>query len=124
VARVPRALDAQEAPPIDARAHFRQAVLGLILGLLAWIAVVGAVLLMALGVSNGPESGAPVIVLGVLLLFASPFPGLLGIGQAAAAIRTRGDHMILATIGLILSGLHTGVVIGLVTVTFAFPAHG
>jgi hypothetical protein len=35
------------------------------------------------------------------------------VGQATAALRTRGSHMILATIGLVISGLFVGVMIGL-----------
>lgn len=38
--------------------------------------------------------------------------GALGLGQAIAAIRTRGDHMILATVGLFISGLLVGVTLG------------
>lgn len=121
---VARALEAKEAPPVEARAHFRQAVLGLVLGLAAWATAAGAVALMAAGAASGPQSGLVAIGFGVLLLFASPLPGLLGVGQATAAIRARGDHMILATIGLLLSGLHTGVLVGVVTALFVFPGRG
>ena len=42
--------------------------------------------------------------------------GVLGLGQSTAVLRTRGHHMILGMIGLIVSGLYLGVFIGL----FAF----
>jgi hypothetical protein len=37
---------------------------------------------------------------------------VLSLGQAAAALRTRGPHMIAATSGLIVSGLFVGTLIG------------
>jgi hypothetical protein len=111
---VERALEANEAPPEEVRAHLRQAVLGLVFGLAAWGMALVAFLLVAvaLGAGNGePNFGA--MALGSLILLASPVPALLGVGQAAAAIRGRGDHLILATTGLLLSGLHAGAVVGL-----------
>ena len=39
----------------------------------------------------------------------------IGLGLGAAALYGRGHHMILATIGLILSGLHAGAFIGLMS---------
>jgi hypothetical protein len=41
----------------------------------------------------------------------------LGLGQAAAALRARGNAMILATIGLVLNGLYLGALLGLFTFT-------
>ena len=55
------------------------------------------------------------IGIGGLILLVSPLAAVVGAGQGAAAIRTRGDHMILATIGLLLSAFQIGAVIGLVT---------
>jgi hypothetical protein len=112
VACLQRMLEAQEASPVEAAAHRRQAILGILFGGLAWLfTLVGFVLIRLAG--NGGEANAALGGLGVLALLPAPPLGLLGVGQGAAAIRGRGDHMILATLGLILSGLHTGVVIGL-----------
>ena len=62
-------------------------------------------------VLNGNEPDS----IGGLILLVSPLAAVVGAGQGAAAIRTRGDHMILATIGLLLSAFQIGAVIGLVT---------
>ena len=68
---------------------------------------------MGRGLEHEPEVG--LVAFAGLLLLASPLPAVLGIGQGAAAIRARGDHMILATAGLLLSGLHVGVLVGMFT---------
>jgi hypothetical protein len=83
----------------------------MVFGGLAWLITLAAFGLMSLSRSDGPVDG--LAILGVLLLLPTPPLGLLGVGQGAAAIRARGDHMIMATLGLILSGLHTGAIIGL-----------
>jgi len=108
-----RSLEANEASPVEASAHYRQAVLSVILGVAAWLVSLAGVGLIALGA--GENLNEPLMVFGVLVILPSPLPALLGVGQGAAAIRARGDHMILATIGLILSGLHTGIVLGFFT---------
>ena len=110
-----RALDANEAAPVEVRAHLRQAVLACIGGGLAWLMTLGAGILMALGLTAG-EPNAILLGFGVLALLGSPLFSILGVGQGAAAIRARGNHMILATMGLILSGLHVGIVVGMFTV--------
>jgi hypothetical protein len=53
------------------------------------------------------------IFVGAILFLPSPVLSLLGIGQGAAAVRTRGDHLILATAGLLLSALHVGLLVGI-----------
>lgn len=122
---VDRALASKEASPAEAKAHFRQAILSVVMGVAAWLTMLGAFGLIALGASNGPNKEGMVYVgLGGLLIIFSPLPGLLGVGQGAAAIRVRGDHMILATIGLILSGLHTGMVLGIITASVALREKG
>ena len=52
----------------------------------------------------------------VLLAVVSLLPSLLGLGQAAAVIRMRGDRMVLATCGLALTGAQIGTVMGLVLI--------
>jgi hypothetical protein len=115
VACVERSLEAGEASPVEKRAHLRQAILGLVFGICAWVIAVLAFILMAAGVASaeGGESGIMLLGVGVIILMATPMLSVLGLGQSAAAIRARGDHMLLATAGLILSGVHTGVVVGL-----------
>ncbi len=118
IACLERVLEANEAAPEEVRAHLRQAVLAVIFGLAAWGLALLAILLMAGATAGGleQEPNMGLIVVGFLLLLASPLPAVLGVGQGSAAIRIRGDHMILATAGLLLSGLHVGVFIGM----FAF----
>jgi hypothetical protein len=107
-----RALETRETSPIEARAHLRQAALAVILGILAWVITLTAAVMVALG---GAGDNLGLAVLGLLVFMASPLPGILGVGQGAAAIRARGDHMIMATLGLILSALHTGMIVGMFT---------
>jgi hypothetical protein len=107
---VERALAAREATPQQARAHFRQAILGLLLGIGAW----GGLLLgQLLGVAFVANKNVLLLLLALLAVVSSALLGVLGIGQAAAAVRARGHHMIVATSGLIISGLFVGAFIGL-----------
>jgi hypothetical protein len=112
IACVERALEAQEATPAEASAHFRQAILAVLFGGAAWLITLVGGGMLAAGATR-KEMDPFLVGFGFLILLVTPFPALLGVGQGAAAIRARGNHMILATIGLILSGLHTGVLIGL-----------
>jgi hypothetical protein len=114
VACVERSLEAGEVRPEETRAHVWQAVLSLVLGLASWVLTVLAILLVAAaGASGKIEPGLAVLF--VLVLFSSPVPAVFGVGLGAAALYGRGHHMILATIGLILSGLHAGAFIGLLS---------
>jgi len=107
---VERALQSREATPEQARAHTRQAVLGLVLGLSAWGIMLVAVLVAAVAV--GLKTPA-LILLAFLLIIGAPLAGVLGLGQAAAALRSRGRHMIAAVAGLLVSGLFVGAFVGL-----------
>jgi hypothetical protein len=105
------ALEHREAVPAEAIAHTRQALVALGLGVCGW-----AMFLLALVVAAAARGDAdirPLIMLVGFLVLASPLPSVIGLGQAIAAVRSRGDHMILATLGLILCGLNVGVLIGL-----------
>ncbi len=107
---VDRALEHKEAVPAEASAHLRQALLALGLGVSSWgLFLLGVVFAAAMNAGGAQAMMIPA----VMLIFASPLPSVIGLGQAIAAIRARGDHMILATLGLILSGLNVGVFIGL-----------
>jgi hypothetical protein len=50
----------------------------------------------------------------MLLLLGSPVLVVPGLGLGATAIRSRGDHLILATAGVVLSALMAGALVGLV----------
>ena len=112
---VERALASKDATPEQARGHFRQALFGLLLGLGAWLM---AGLAYAAAVSMTVAQGAmnmSVILLMMVVWLAACLPALFGVGQAAAALHTRGNNMILATMGLILSGLYVGILLGLLS---------
>jgi hypothetical protein len=111
---VDRALESGEAAPEQARAHARQAILSLCLGVAAWVLGVLLILLMGFLASNS-AGHIGLVLLAMLFLMGDTLVAALGLGQAIAALRARGNHMIVATAGLILSGLFLGVFIGLFT---------
>lgn len=110
---VERALTSREATPEQARAHFRQALLGLLMGLGAWALFILGVVVVGVAAYVGNHSADPILILLILLLFiAAMVFGVMGTGNAVAALRTRGQHMILATSALLISGLFLGVFLG------------
>jgi hypothetical protein len=110
------ALERRDALPAEAAAHLRQALLALGLGVASWVLFLLGMLLAAAFVG---EREVAALVLAGLVILASPLPSLVGLGQGIAAIRARGDHMILATLGLLLTGLNIGAFIGLLSFSFA-----
>jgi hypothetical protein len=122
IACVERALDSGDGSTEKDRTHFRQALRSLVLGLFAWVPagllLLGAMLLAAAASSDktGPPNQALMFLSGLcsLGIFGLAVVALFGVGQGAAALRTRGNHMILANFGLILSGLYVGVLVGFV----------
>jgi hypothetical protein len=110
---VERALESREASPEQARTHFRQAVLSVVFGVGAWVLTLLALLAVGLAAAAGSGALLFLAVVAALALFGDTLVAMAGLGQAATALRTRGNHMILATIGLIVSGLYVGVVVGL-----------
>lgn len=111
VACVDRLLKGRAKAPQEQRAHARQAVASLLLGGAGWALTLAALALLVAGLTGG---GGRLALAGLALplLVIAPFAGVIGLGLAAAAIRARGDHMIVATFGLVLSGLHVGVTLG------------
>jgi hypothetical protein len=105
-----RAVDEKEVRPEDVRAHRRQALFAVLLGACAWGLTLAAGLMLVL--RGGPPTHGTLVTAG-LLTVAAFLPSLFGIGQAAAAIRARGNRLRLATYGLALSASHVGVVFGL-----------
>jgi hypothetical protein len=105
---VERQLADQETMSPAERVQRRQAVLGLSLGVVAWLLVV-------LGLLNLPhEPGSPsaenFLVLAVLLVL---LPAIAGLGQAITALLGSGQRRWLSLSGLLLNGLHLGLFVGL-----------
>jgi hypothetical protein len=99
--------------------HRRAAFLSLLFGLIAWgLLVTVALSLVAIGLSAAGDRGAaliPVLFLGVL---AAPAFAAMGLGMGAGAIRTRGDYMVIATIGTCLCALLVSIVLTFVVAAF------
>jgi hypothetical protein len=110
VACAERALASHEATPEQARAQFRQALLGLVLSLGAWGAFILGIVFVFVAFAT---ENNPILILLVLLLFVSAMVlAVVGTGHAAAAVRARGPHLIMATSGLLIGGLFLGVFLG------------
>jgi hypothetical protein len=110
---VDRALGSGEVRPEEQQAHLWEAILSLAMGITGWLILVFAIVLVAAAMAG---NGNPVVVgLVGLMLLASVIPTVIGTGLGAAALYTRGNHMILATIGLLVSGVHVGAFVGLFT---------
>jgi hypothetical protein len=112
---VDRAMQTHEATPEQARAHRRQAERAVQLGGGAWVPSA-----IALGVLLLAGSQPPVVLMLVvfLVLAADVLVAALGVGQAVAALQTRGERNGLAGVGLVLGGLYIGVMLGLGTMFF------
>jgi hypothetical protein len=110
---IDRTLAAREATPEQARTHFRQALFGLLMGLSAWMIFILGILVVGVAAVANNITFLPIVFLLVLLLFMSAMLlGVLGTGLAVAALRTRGQHMIMATSALLIGGLFLGVFLG------------
>lgn len=107
---VERALASREATPEQARTHFRQALVGLLMGLGAWMVFILGLLLVFVAVLA--NNNLLLLLLVVLLFVAAMLLAVIGTGHAVAALRTRGQHMILAMSGLLIGGLFLGVFLG------------
>jgi hypothetical protein len=108
---VDRAIETGEAVPAEKRRQWLQSVFALLLGGGAWVLTVAGMILVVVAILNGIELGT--LIIGSLLMLSSVVPSIVSIGLGAAAIRARGGHMIIATMGLVLGALHVGVMIGL-----------
>jgi hypothetical protein len=112
---VDRALQRGEAVQGREQGHLRQGLLSVVLGATAWIAVLVSEVLGLMVVKSGKVSAAifllALVVLGVRLL--GVLLAVVGVGLSTSALRARGSHMILATLGLILNGIYLGAFIGL-----------
>jgi hypothetical protein len=111
VACLEKVMAVKHIRPEELTAHRRQAFLGLALGGAAWVIALTATLPL-LGLRGTENDQALAVTSGVIALL-SLLPALFGVGQAAAAVRVRGDWLRMATCGLCLSAGHVGVVLGL-----------
>jgi hypothetical protein len=101
-----------EPSPREAQMQTKQAWISVTLAAAAWM-----VLLLTLAPYATFHQGQvkPTIVFTTYFLFLGSFvPGVFGLGFSVAAIRLRGDFRKLATCGLIGSGAHLGLAIGLI----------
>jgi hypothetical protein len=112
---VERAMQTHEGAPEQVRTHFRQALWGVILGGTGWaVGGFGYLLVLVAAAAQG-EPTMLLALVWLMFLFSGGLVALFGLGQASAALLARGSHMILATIGLILSGLYLGLLIGMMS---------
>jgi hypothetical protein len=110
---VDRALRAGDTLPGRQRQHYRHALFGLMGGVTAWVVTGGLIGLgFLLHETGGPEATVFLVPLVLLMMGAAVLVALGGLSFSAAALRTGGDSMILATLGLLLSGIHFGAMIG------------
>jgi hypothetical protein len=113
---VDSALEQNEVQPAEARAHARQAILSLILSALSWVAFIGVLIIVVAAFASGN-----IVAVGFasLVFLLTPLPAVVGIGLGMAAIRARGDYMLIATIGLVLGAVNVGMFVGTLTLSLA-----
>jgi hypothetical protein len=111
LACVERLMGDSEKTSEQLQTHRWQAVVSVMLGFGGWLLAV-----LALPLATARNFGVPSEGVAALCILAgvSVLPALFGIGLAAAAIRIRGDRMMLATCGLLLTAAQVGTVMGLV----------
>jgi hypothetical protein len=109
---VDRALQTHEATPEQARSHRRAAMRAMFFGGSAWLLSA-----LALGVLHLAGAQAPVLLTFVVFLIVGcdVLLASLGVGQAVAALRTRGENMPQAAIGLLLGGAYVSLMLGVGT---------
>jgi hypothetical protein len=110
LACVERVMAGKENASEQVKTHRWQALLSVLLGFCGWILAMAVVPFAGL---RGAAAHEAMVGL-VMVATASALPCLFGLGQAAAAIRVRGDRMVLATCGLVLTGAQIGTVSGMV----------
>jgi hypothetical protein len=111
---VERSMGADAINPQDRRSHNWQARLGLIRGIVGWsLREMAAIPLLLV---TGDRNDQGLLTFSILMTVLSLLPSLLGAGQAAASVRTRGSRMQMATIGLVLCCSHLGLVLGVILI--------
>src|SRR5262249_6456465 len=110
---VERALGANESSPEQTRAMFRRALWSTIGGGGAWVFGIAWIILdLVVVVADSPNSLYVIALLMLLGLLVAATAASFGVGLAVSVLRARGSHMILATFGLLLSGLFLGYSLG------------
>jgi hypothetical protein len=111
---VDRSIADDEPSPQEAHLRSRQAWASVILAFVGWMLF----LLTLAPFSAFHQSPVPkTMVFGVYFFFLISFvPALTGLGNALAALRLRGDYLALATCGLVCSGTHMGLALGIILI--------
>jgi hypothetical protein len=105
-----RAVAVQREGPIERKTHRRQAVWGVVFGVVAWLLMLSALWVF---LSQGTRTFHTSQASTALLLGVSSVPfALFGIGLATAAARLRGNRMRMAACGLLLTSCHLGLLFG------------
>ena len=111
---VERLMGEDTVNPEERRSHRRQAMVSMVLGIIAWVStILAASPLLAL---SGWQNDQSMFIFAIMLSGMSLVPSLFGAGQAAAAIRIRGPRMLVATFGLVLCCSHIGLILGIILI--------
>jgi hypothetical protein len=110
LACVERLMAGREKTPEYLKTHRWQAAFSVLLSSVSWILAIIAMPVLGARSTDAPKEFVNVVL---ALTAVSLVPSLFALGQAAAAIRVRGDRMTLATCGLVLSGAQIGTITGL-----------
>jgi hypothetical protein len=113
---VDTALEQNEVQPAERSAHARQAILSLFLSGLSWVAFIGILIVIIAAMTS---NNLVVVAFAGLLFFLTPIPAVVGVGLGMAAIRARGDYMLIATIGLVLGAVNVGMFVATLTLSMA-----
>jgi hypothetical protein len=100
-----------DASPRLVQTRDRQAAASLVLAIFGWIFLLLTLWPLSALFRGHPDGSLANFTL--ILFFASFAFAVFALGQAAAAIRTRGRRLVLATYGLSLAGLHLGLGLGI-----------
>ncbi len=109
---VQRALETKEASPEAARQSFVQAMLGLGMGIGAWVLTPLGILIASVGMVMG-VAGIVLMLGGLLIVAVAVALSVFGVGNSISVLRIRGGSMILAVVGLLICSLHIGTFIGM-----------
>lgn len=107
------AMSTDQSRPEIVKSHRRAAVMSVVYGICGWLLVIAGGLPFLL--SRGGISGRWMGLAGILVL-AGLIPALMGLSNAASALRTRGDRIVPATCGLVLTGSQIGMMLGLLII--------
>ena len=110
-----RGAEVDQAAPTEARTHMVHAVVALALGVGSWGLTLLAIVLLLAAAGLGEQNGIGLVMLSLLSACSAPLPAFVGLGQAVAALRIRGSHLVIATTGLIMCGLQVGALLGVLT---------